>query len=176
MLKTRIALPLTLLLSVSPVLSAVLPLICCCDDGTPGFHLRYEEHASSGHNHGDDHAHPQVSHYSDDKAENHHDAHQDHNSDADDKNGVDLAARAGSIGLLSAPCTCSAADHPTGKAVSIAKAGITKRATCKPAFGHLDSVVEVALEGLYLDNLTISAGDLSPPGPHVFLVNRTLLI
>lgn len=173
MMKTCIVLPLILLLSASPALSAFLPLICCCDDGVPGFHFLHEEHAIAGHNRGDDDAHPQVSPHVDDDAENHHDFHRNHDSDAGHKFGVGLTASAGSVSLLPTSCTCSAADLPTSV---IVKAGITNFTAYKLASGHLRSVDKVAFERRYSDKLVIGARDLSPPGPHVFLVNRSLLI
>lgn len=171
--KTCVALSLTLLLSISPALSAFVPLICCCDDGVSGVHLYHEDHASSGHYHGDDHAHPQASHHFDDDLDNHQQSRGNYASDSDQAFDADVVVASGSVGLLPPSCTCGEADDPSG---ATAQVGMTNRTTFKLASGGLDSAIKVAFERPHPTEIGVHDTRRSPPRTQVFLVNRSLLI
>lgn len=174
MTRLIIVVPLALLLSVSPILPSMAAYICCCDDAPGSFHLHHQEHAHRGHDHSAAPAPIEASQHSDDDGEHHRGSHHEH--DADQSPGLDVAPSAHASVPAPGSCSCSEADLPTPESVAVLSVAETSCKSTKLASGHVALAIKVTLDHLYLDGKVDAISDVSPPAPHLFLVNSSFLI
>ncbi len=170
MARSHIAFPLALLLSVSPGLSSLVPLICCCDNDLPSFHFHNERHAHQDRDHAGGHA-PEVSGQS---PGHRHDSSQSHGTtQASDFHSM---VAAGSVGASSSPCICGPVDLPTRQDVALLKASETNRTFRNLAYGHLASATQVPSEGLNAGAHATTTKDVCAAGPGLYVINHSFLI
>ncbi len=174
MTRLLIIFPLALFLSVSPILASFAAYVCCCDGAPDNVHLQHPEDAHDGHNDGGDAALAQASPHSEDEGQRDRNSHSKRGADQ----GAGIITASSAHAGASAPhsCSCEQADDPAAQVAAISPVGKTSRKSTKMTSGHLASAVKLAEERLYLGTYICDAGDVSPPHPRLFLLNRALLI
>ena len=174
MARLFIALPLALLLSVSPILYSFAEYVCCCDGAPGNSHLHLQEDTHHDHDHGTGPAPTGASHHSDDDGERRHGSHHEHG--ADQPSGIIVATSAHPGASAPNSCSCEQADVSTMQTVAASQLGKTSRKSTKMTSGHLVSAIKMAEDRLYLRTHAVDAVDVSSPVSHLFLLNRALLI
>lgn len=174
MLRPFIVLPLTLLLSVSPILPSIATYICCCE-GAPGdFNLHLQEDGQHDHDHGADNVSSEVSLRSDDDGEHHHSSHHEH--DGDQVPAIGLASSDYPNSSVPSSCSCEQADPPNMEILATAYVGKVGRKSTTITSSHAASAIRMVQDRPYHRAYAADAKDLLPSVTHIFLLNRALLI